>query len=192
MAITAGATPSYFDVLALDVNNAGVGETIADANRGALGTFTNFTPASPAAVAVDPYERFVYATKSTPHTVEQYSLVNCGFLCLTLQDKGSVSTGLLPFSLTVDPSGRFLYVATNGGVYGFTINQTSGVLTAISGGALTPGGNFTQITTDPTGRFLFVASNGPAQINVYSITPPTGTLTVVTRSPFAPVVGEAS
>jgi len=193
MAITAGATPQYFDFLAFDVNSAGVGETSADANTGALGTpFNNFTPASPSAVAVDPYERFVYATKSANNTVEQYSLVGCGFFCLTLQDNGSASTGNFPFNLTVDPSGRFLYVAANAGVFGFTINQSTGVLTAISGGAaLGTAGNLTQITTDPTGRFLFVGNSGPTQVFVYSINPATGVLTAVTGSPFSTVVGNA-
>ncbi|HTC95885.1 MAG TPA: Ig-like domain-containing protein [Terriglobales bacterium] len=192
MAITAGATPQYFDFLAFDVNSAGVGESSANANTGALGAFTNFAPVSPSAVTVDPYERFVYTAKGTNNTVEQYSLVSCGFFCLTLHDNGSASTGNFPFNLTVDPSGRFLYVAANAGVFGFTINQSTGVLTAISGGAaLGVSGNLTQITTDPTGRFLFVGSNGPPEVSVYTINPATGVLTTVAGSPFSTIVGNA-
>src|SRR5260370_29300184 len=104
---------------------------------------------------------------------------------------GGISTGNSPQALTVDPSGRFLYVSANDstnagtGVFGFTINQSSGLLTAISGGTkLGLGGGL--LTTDPTGRFLFVQGNG---IYVYNINPADGTLNSVSGSPFPETVG---
>ena len=193
MAISSGGSaPVYTDFFVFDVNNAGVGENLIDGSTGTLLTpLNNFTPAGPSALTVDPYQRFVYATKITPHTVEQYSIVSCGFLCTTLHDNGSVSTGNFPLYLAEDPSGRFLYVAANAGVFGFTINQANGLLTAISGGvALGTGGNLSQIAVDPTGRFLIVGNTGPAQIFVYSINPSTGVLSNVTGSPFSSFTGD--
>ena len=183
MAISSGSSPPvYTDFLAFDVNSAGVGEALVDGTSGALSAFSNNAPAAPTAVAVDPYQRFVYAIKKANNTVAQYTLGSFGAMTFN----GAISTGNSPQALTVDPSGRFLYVSANDstnagtGVFGFTINQSSGLLTAISGGTkLGLGGGL--LTTDPTGRFLFVQGNG---IYVYNINPADGTLNSVPGSPF--------
>jgi YVTN family beta-propeller protein len=80
----------------------------------------------------------------------------------------SVVTGAAgPQSITVDPTGKFAYVADqNCGKYGFgsvsmyTIDPTSGALTSV-GPPVTSNDEGSQfVTTDPSGRFLYVANWG--------------------------------
>ena len=50
-------------------------------------------------------------------------------------------TGFMPISVTVDPSGRFVYVTNSGSssVSAYTINSITGVLSPIGGSPLQPG-----------------------------------------------------
>jgi DNA-binding beta-propeller fold protein YncE len=96
----------------------------------------------------------------------------------TLTSSGTAPTGTYPNSVTVDPSGRFVYVTNSGGndtVSSFTINQTTGTLTS-SGTALT-GTYPTSVTVDPSGRFVYVANINSQNVSSYTINQTTGTLT---------------
>jgi hypothetical protein len=96
----------------------------------------------------------------------------------TLTSSGTAPTGTYPNSVTVDPSGRFVYVTNSGGndtVSSFTINQTTGTLTS-SGTALT-GTSPNSATVDPSGRFVYVANNLSNNVSSYTINQTTGTLT---------------
>jgi 6-phosphogluconolactonase (cycloisomerase 2 family) len=63
----------------------------------------------------------------------------------------AVAAGNAPYSVTVDPSGRFAYVANagSGNVSAYTINVGTGVLTGI-GAAVAAGSGPTSITTTGT------------------------------------------
>jgi 6-phosphogluconolactonase (cycloisomerase 2 family) len=115
---------------------------------------------------------------------------------------GTVSAGTGPVAVTVDPSGKFVYVAnsTSGDVSVYSVNATTGELTQLACGtaavcnvtiipatavtpAITiPGANFlagvspSAITVDPTGQFVYV-TNGGGNISAYSINTTTGALT---------------
>jgi len=86
---------------------------------------------------------------------------------------------------------KFLYLPDqngSGGIMGFSINHSSGALTAITGSpfSVSP----TQVTTlaaDPDlngGRFLFAADFTSGDLLVFTIDQTTGALTKVTGSPF--------
>ncbi len=97
----------------------------------------------------------------------------------------SYTTGVTsPDWLTVDPTGRFLFVAVaccsnpGGGVAVYSINASSGALTLVNGSpfALPSGmGSATAVTADPTGRFVYVSGgsqsglSGVAAFSVNSI-----------------------
>ena len=94
---------------------------------------------------------------------------------------------------------KFLYLPDqngSGGITGFSINHSSGALTAITGSpfSVSP----TQVTTlaaDPDangGRFLFAADFTSGDLLVFTIDPTTGALTKVTGSPFPNPGFEAS
>jgi 6-phosphogluconolactonase len=52
-----------------------------------------------------------------------------------MQTRGSVSTGSRPVSVTVDPSGKFVYVANSGAdsISAYVINAATGGLTPVPG-----------------------------------------------------------
>jgi len=76
----------------------------------------------------------------------------------------------------VDPSGRFLYVASddNAGIAGYTINQMSGALTQMKN---SPFAGDAGIEVDPSEKFLYSCGSSL----VYDIDPSTGNLTQTTE-----------
>ena len=88
-------------------------------------------------------------------------------------------------SVSVDPFGRFVYVANEGGVSGgnipaFTIAPQTGDLTAISGSPFDVGDRPVTVTVDPSGRFAF--TNHTA-LSAYGIDPSSGALTFLSQVP---------
>jgi 6-phosphogluconolactonase (cycloisomerase 2 family) len=82
---------------------------------------------------------------------------------------------------------KFLYVPMGDNtVQGFSIDRTSGALTAIPGPFSVAGVAVTadDVATDPAGRFLFVGSEGAPNIWVFTINSSTGALTATAGSPF--------
>jgi 6-phosphogluconolactonase len=98
--------------------------------------------------------------------------------------------GVGPQSITVDPTGKFAYVASNGcpstfpgTVSMYTINATSGALTLI--GRVAAGISTTSVAVDSSGKFGYVTNDGGfgpipnngASVSVYTIDGTTGALT---------------
>src|SRR5437867_2928218 len=104
-----------------------------------------------------------------------------------------------PLSVTVHPSGKFVYVS-NGGIAGvtgpnlaaFSINANTGALTLLSSAPLTPGSSPQAVAIDPTGKFAFVAHQGANNVSAFSIDAATGALSPVPGSPFAAPMGPNS
>jgi 6-phosphogluconolactonase (cycloisomerase 2 family) len=94
--------------------------------------------------------------------------------------------GTFATSVTVDPSGRFGYVANAGtnSVSAYTINASTGALTAISGSPFPAGSNPTSVTVDPSDRFAYVANGSSFNISAFTINATTGALTAIGGSPF--------
>jgi YVTN family beta-propeller protein len=97
-----------------------------------------------------------------------------------------------PGSMTVDPSGKFVYVANPGDPwspdYGsvsmYSINATTGALTytgMLSGNC--PGLCFpSSVAVDPSGKFAYVANGGgsvPYNVEMYTVNATTGALTPI-------------
>jgi len=96
-------------------------------------------------------------------------------------------------NLTVDGAGKFLYVGqgfSTSPVVAFSIDQTNGALTELSGSPFALGVSVLQ--GDPSGKILLgIADNtgtsGDKHISVFSINQTTGAPTAVAGSPFATV-----
>ena len=110
------------------------------------------------------------------------------------------STGS-PFSVTVHPNGKFVYVTNGGnanlGVNGpslatFSIDPGTGALTLLSSVALAPGSSPQSVVIDPGGNFAFVAHQGANYVSVYAIDASTGATTAIPGSPFAAPQGPSS
>ncbi len=185
-------TPSYVFVADLA---GGVPTLTVNASSGALTSVKGspFGSGSPRATAVSPNGEFVYtANGDGTNTIGEYT-VDTATGALT--SVGTIANGDSPYSVAVDPSGRFVYavaIDTNG-VYAYSIDPKTGVLAAIKGSPFTadivaPD----SVAVDPTGRFLIVGEGccaNTAGVSVYSINPTSGKLTVVKGSPFLPPSG---
>jgi 6-phosphogluconolactonase (cycloisomerase 2 family) len=144
-----------------------------------------------AAVAYTP--KFAYVANqgsgTVPSTVSAYTIASSGHLSAVsgspFADGGS---GVFAFanSVTVDPSGRFAYVANGNtnNVAAYTIDASTGALTEI-GSPVAAETNPFSVAVDPSGRFLYVANNGSYNISGFAINSSTGALTALGSSPFS-------
>jgi 6-phosphogluconolactonase len=88
---------------------------------------------------------------------------------------------------------KFIYAIfeISGELEGWSINSSSGTLTALSGFPMTVSLNlplqtgYFQMTTDPGGNYLFISDSGGNEIFSYAINSSTGALTAASGSPFA-------
>jgi 6-phosphogluconolactonase len=105
--------------------------------------------------------------------------------------------GAEPTSVTVDPSNKFLYEASNldnvtptNDITAFTIDPSTGALSPVPGSPFTSGVSPLSVSVDSTGKFLYTADaggegNGPNEsdsISEYSIDTVTGALTPVSQA----------
>jgi 6-phosphogluconolactonase (cycloisomerase 2 family) len=92
--------------------------------------------------------------------------------------------GRNPASITVDPSGKYAYVANfgDGTVSQYTIGA-GGALTAMAKATVAAGTNPYSVTVDPLGQYVYVANEGGNNISQYTIGTPSsltpGALTVM-------------
>jgi 6-phosphogluconolactonase len=161
-------------------------------------TFTITTGAvDPQSIAVDPTGKFAYVMNGgcgggiggyvSMYTIDPATraLASIGPPVWTYDED-------TPGSMTVDPSGKFVYVANPGDPwspdYGsvsmYSINATTGAVTytgMLSGNC--PGLCFpSSVAVDPSGKFAYVASGGadfPFSLAMYSIDATTGDLTSI-------------
>ena len=140
---------------------------------------------------------FAYVVNNSSNDVSAYSIDGTTGV-LTPVAGSPFSTDFFPFSVTVDPTGRFAYVVNGfaaGTVSAFAIDQSTGALTPVVGSPFPAGWGPTSVTTsvtvDPTGQFAYVANCasacgafGPGNVSAYTIDGTTGALTPVNGSPF--------
>ena len=150
-------------------------------------------------VAVDPSGKFAYVANwgdgNTAGSVSMYTvngvtgaLTSTGTIqapCAPPPSPGSCA----PWSLAVHPSGKFAYVANEGGftptsVSMYAINVTTGDLTLI--GTIAADGRAVAVAVDPSGKFAYVADGGDnsdgsqgVNVSMYTIDAATGVLTSI-------------
>lgn len=150
-------------------------------------------------VAVDPSDKFAYVANwgegNTAGSVSMYivngttgALTASGTIqapCAPPPSPGSCA----PWSLAVHPSGKFAYVANEGGftptsVSMYAINATTGDLTLI--GTVAADGRAISVAVDPSGEFAYVADGGQnsdgskgTNVSMYAIDATTGVLTSI-------------
>jgi 6-phosphogluconolactonase len=191
----ASGTINGADVTSVKVNCRSVFAYVADRAGGNILTYivnaatgalsrvgTPVAAESPYAIAVQPGDDFLYVLYSgvnaTPGNVTTYSI---NALTGAIASVGTpVTVGLDARSITIDPSGRFLYVANRGSntISAYTINSLTGALTS-SGAPVAAGAGPSCIAVDPTGRFAYVANSGANTVSEYSVNGSTGVLTSV-------------
>jgi 6-phosphogluconolactonase (cycloisomerase 2 family) len=140
----------------------------------------------PSFLTVDPTGKFLYVTASLSDgsAVFMYNInQTTGFLTPT--SPAIVSTGGLPFQVIIAPNGKFAYVVNNlsggsmtDGVWQYTVDSATGVLTPNNPVAVPAGNGPTAIAVDPTSSFAYVVNRIDNTLTMYTINPDTGNLTL--------------
>jgi YVTN family beta-propeller protein len=184
---------------AVTVFNPGPGGGSSNAS-----TFTITTGAvDPQSIAVDPAGKFAYVASQGCDAEGYVSMYTINPATGALASIGPPvpSNDENTDSVTVDPSGKFAYVASSGNVWDidfgsvltYTINPTTGALTSTTGGINATGINgtpefFNSVAVDPSGKFAYAADGGafPAgsfgglsSVSMYTINSITGALTSI-------------
>ena len=184
---------------AVTVFNPGPGGGISNAL-----TFTiNSGAVDPQSIAVDPAGKFAYVASEGCDAEGYVSMYTINPTTGALASIGPPvpSNDEFTDSVTVDPSGKFAYVASSGDVWdidfgsvlAYTINPTTGALTSTTGGLIGTGINgtpefFNSMAVDPSGKFAYAADGGafPAgslggdsSVSMYTINSSTGALTSI-------------
>lgn len=152
----------------------------------------------PETVFIDPSGQWVYVADVTdgPGTISAFALSSAG--ALTEITGSPFASGQDSYSITGTPDGKYLYLNNLGTVgseiIGFSVNATTGALTALTTPAY-PGGNCWD-SVDVSSTVLFTTDcNGNV---LSSVIGSDGSLTTATGSPFTagietwPVVGDPS
>ena len=129
-------------------------------------------------IAIDPYGRFLYVTDDTGNTIygftiDQTQTTNPGALTLI----GTTTAHLNgPEDIVIDPTGTYAYVTNSGSagtdantVSAYSINQTTGALTALATPTAATGTTPYFETLDPTGKYLYVANSGGDTVSVFTL-----------------------
>jgi 6-phosphogluconolactonase (cycloisomerase 2 family) len=142
----------------------------------------------PSGVAVDPCNRFVYVSNQTPdNSVSAYTIcntVNNAANCPVADFRLHPVTGHIfltaddPGPLAVDAYGKFLYVVDTGSneLSAFTINPSSGSLTAFNQPTISTGLGPNAIAIRSDDSWVFVANINSNTLSQYAIIPSTGAL----------------
>jgi 6-phosphogluconolactonase (cycloisomerase 2 family)/uncharacterized protein YjdB len=189
--LTASASWMSSAVLIASVGSMGLdpGLVTGVSAGGATITATQGGVSGTATVTVAPLPVFAYLTNDTSNTVSVFSVGSDGTLT-PIFGSPFTNPGAQAASVTVDPSGKFLYTANlSGTVTAFAITQSGpniGALTLIGTvgpfpGAAVPFG----ITVVPSGSFAYVGNVAGNSVSGFSINPVTGALTPIAGSPFS-------
>lgn len=142
--------------------------------------------------------RFAYVATSSGYIAGYVIDPNTGALAPVPGSPFLAPNGLSVFSVTVDPSGRFLYAANGpanfspyltGGISAYTIDSSTGSLSLVSGSPYPAPCcqiGVASLTADPTGKFLYavVAAYGYSAVEAYAMDQTSGALTEAPGSPF--------
>jgi 6-phosphogluconolactonase (cycloisomerase 2 family) len=111
---------------------------------------------APVSVVVDPSGRFVYAANNGNGAASSFNVsaytIDPTTGALTEISGSPFAAGSFPRSVTVDPSGNFVYVTNSddNDVSAYTIDQSSGALTVNTAGPFKAGNNVYSVTTTGT------------------------------------------
>ena len=155
------------------------------------------TAATQGAFSTTPATTGTFAWNSPANTVMTYTpnvVLTPGVITISLTTAATEAAYNTPLAANFSSSFTAVsmaYAANQGSndVSAYTINPTTGALTAITGSPFVAGTTPLSMAGDPTAKFAYVANyfNGAGgnSVSAYAINPTTGALTAVTGSPFA-------
>ena len=147
------------------------------------------TAGSPNGLVIDPTATHVYTTESQPNEVSGFS-IDATNGSLTPIPGSPFAASYAIRSPVMDAGGKRLHVANGTDVDCFLVDSTTGALTEI--GLSYTNGHAIALALDGPDNFLYVLDNVDNQVEVFSIDPTDGALTLITGSPFALFPGASS
>ena len=139
----------------------------------------------PSAIAEDPTSRFVYVTDQL--TDQLYGSVVQAAGSLVQMTNSPFSTGLFPVNVTVDPRGKYMYVANYNAnsISAYAIDPATGTPASSVGGSTSVGTGPTCITIEAAiGKYLYTSNNLDGTVSALQLNANTGALTQVQNTPF--------
>lgn len=177
------------------------GNSISQYTVGVSGALTPMTPATvpdldgPASIVVDSATSHAYvANFGLPPTGPYSATVSIFDIgvggALTAAASPIVAAGTAPASITLDPTGKYAYVANTtpaGGSGNISMyGVASGVLSPMTPATVTAGSRPVYVVTDPSGKYAYVANQGDSisqfTIGAGGMLSPLSTLTAATGS----------
>jgi 6-phosphogluconolactonase len=141
---------------------------------------------TPSAIAEDPSARFVYITDEATNQLYGNLVSNNG--SLVPMTNGPFATGIFPVGLTIDPRGKFLYVAnfSSNTVGAYAIDAASGTPVGSVGSASTSVDTApTCVTIEPAlGIYAYSSNNLASTVSAMQLDPHNGGLSQVQNTPF--------
>ena len=187
-AYVANQSSNNISAYSISTGSTGTGAlTPIDANGAVAGTQATIAAGTyPLSVTIHPSGKFAYVANQTTADVSVYSINTTTGALSAIDANGAVAgiqatiaAGTLPYAVTIDPLGRFAYVANydSNNVSAYTINQTSGALTFVAN--YTAGTGPSSVAIDPHGKFVLVTNNISNDVSAYAINQISGVLTSV-------------
>jgi len=141
---------------------------------------------TPSAIAEDPSARFVYITDEATNQLYGNLVANNG--SLVPMTNSPFATGIFPVGLTIDPRGKFLYVAnfSSNTVGAYAIDIASGNPVGSVGSASTSVDTApTCVTVEPAlGIYAYSSNNLASTVSAMKLDPHNGGLSQVQNTPF--------
>jgi 6-phosphogluconolactonase (cycloisomerase 2 family) len=188
--------PSGKFAYAVNFNSGGVGSVSAYTIDGGTGALTSVA-GSPfaagdgsASMAIDPTGRFAYVINkndSPGGDVSGYTIDAATGALIAMPDSPFLSRSGA-FAVAIAPNGKFGYIGSGSGaqVTPFSINQTTGIPTAVAGSPFSgAGGGSSVVVVSPSSEFVYTAGSSDGSVSAFSVNPTTGALTSLASSPFA-------
>jgi 6-phosphogluconolactonase len=178
------------------VNGNSITAYMVNGTTGALTAVTGSpfpTGADPEHLVVDPGGKFLYVSnRNDPQGgISVYTINASGALAQVAGSPFPTQASAGPAGLAVHPNGKFLYVGLIGTsnpnhfIAAFSVNSTSGALTALAGSPISTGQDPRYVALDPSGQFLYTSNSGDNTISAFSVDANSGVLTEIIGSPFS-------
>jgi 6-phosphogluconolactonase len=136
-------------------------------------------------LAIDPAGKFLYANDPSGNVLAYAIDAADGSLAAVAGSPFALASNSSPQNLTVDASGKYLYVAlaNAAAIAGFSLDSTTGAVTPVKGSPF-QAGSHPRALTATAGGFLYVVNSKDNTIGTYKINDG-GSLTAASGSPFS-------
>lgn len=175
--------PNQGSVLQLHIDGATGAVAVQGSTPGYVGT-------TPWGLALAPKKNFLYVANSQSNNISTFSIASDGTLSLVCVAPPACATSdgaTGPHEALIDPTGQYLLV-TNSGLPGsvsvFSIDSSTGALTAVAGSPFYANDSPSGIVMPPAGNLVYVSNPGSGMVTGFTFNASTGALTQVPGSPF--------